>query len=132
MQQEGGGGGGGEDSSLTAAAVGSEGTRAQEGDKDDERWLELTPRPPTTRLPAAARVWPVAFGFPSTQGRLDTVSLRPGLHTWINGWFAHALLRSLSTATAGPMYRSSAVTECTSSWMPHHLSVPGIWELAPI
>ncbi|CAN6227290.1 unnamed protein product [Urochloa humidicola] len=75
-------------STTAAAAVGSEGSRAQEGDKNDERWLELTLRPPTP-LPAAARAWPVAFGFLSTQGRLphmeDTVSLRPGFHTWIDG-----------------------------------------------
>ncbi|CAN6247721.1 unnamed protein product [Urochloa humidicola] len=76
-------------SSPPAAAEGSAGSRAQEcGDEEEERWLELTLRPPSG-LPAAARAWPAAFGFLSTQGRLphmeDTVSLRPGFHTWVDG-----------------------------------------------
>ncbi|CAL5033663.1 unnamed protein product [Urochloa decumbens] len=82
--------------SSSSPAAGSAGSTAQQlGDDDEERWLELTLAPPlprawSPRLPAAAaRAWPVAFGSVSTQGRLpymeDTVSLRPGFHTWVDG-----------------------------------------------
>ncbi|CAL5028729.1 unnamed protein product [Urochloa decumbens] len=104
--------------SSSSPAAGSAGSMAQQlGDDEEERWLELTLAPPlprawSPRLPAAAaRAWPVAFGFMgpqpdgplaiapadpplrracvSTLGRLpymeDSVSLRPGFHTWVDG-----------------------------------------------
>ncbi|CAL5035649.1 unnamed protein product [Urochloa decumbens] len=83
----------GAEASSSSPAVGSAGSRAQQGGDDgaEERWLELTLRPPAgpPRLRVAAPAWPVAFGYLSTQGRLpymeDTVSLRPGFHTWVDG-----------------------------------------------
>ncbi|CAL5018304.1 unnamed protein product [Urochloa decumbens] len=82
--------------SSSSPAASSAGSTAQRlGDDEEERWLELTLAPPLPRAwsprlsAAAARAWPVAFGSVSTQGRLpymeDTVSLRPGFHTWVDG-----------------------------------------------
>ncbi|CAL5035648.1 unnamed protein product [Urochloa decumbens] len=124
--------------SSSSPAAGSAGstTAQQLGDDDEERWLELTLAPPlprawSPRLPAAAaRAWPVAFGSVSTQGRLpymeDTVSLRPGFHTWVDGSPMHFFAVFDGHGGTHPMKsretmhacrcRSCAVTGCTSSW----------------
>ncbi|KAG2570683.1 probable protein phosphatase 2C 37 isoform X1 [Panicum virgatum] len=61
-----------------------------EADAEAEE-LQQPPLPPAVpQLPtAAAQAWPVAFGSLSVAGRSrdmeDTVSLRPGFHTWVDG-----------------------------------------------
>ncbi|CAN6270945.1 unnamed protein product [Urochloa humidicola] len=78
-------------SSTTSAsdADSDEGEQGEGGVVDAEE--ELPPAGPPPQLPAAAaaREWPVAFGSLSVAGRSrdmeDTVSLRPGFYTWVDG-----------------------------------------------
>ncbi|RLM74268.1 putative protein phosphatase 2C 37 [Panicum miliaceum] len=81
-------------SSSSPSDVDSDGDRREAEEEVDAEAEELKQPPPllpaVPQLPAvAAQAWPVAFGSLSVAGRSrdmeDTVSLRPGFHTWVDG-----------------------------------------------